>query len=61
VTGSADNFPTEAAADAVRVLAGGNQQGVGRTRRARPHFDEEFVDKKVPEWGDIIARVLERG
>jgi len=61
VTGSADNFPTEAAADAVRVLAGENQKGVGRTRRARPHLDEEFVDKKVPEWSDIIARVLERG
>jgi hypothetical protein len=45
----------------VRVLAGGNQKGVGRTRRARPRFDEELVDKKVPEWGDLIARVLERG
>lgn len=44
----------------MRVLAGGNHKGVGRTRRARPHFDEEFVDKKVPEWGDLIARVLER-
>jgi hypothetical protein len=59
--GWAEDFPIEAAADAVRVLAGGNQKGVGRTRRARLHFDEEFVDKKVPEWGDLIARVLERG
>ena len=40
---------------------GGDRKGVGRTRRARPRFDEEFVDKRVPEWGDIIARVLERG
>jgi len=45
----------------VRVVAEGNQKGVGRTRRVRLHFDEEFVDKKVPEWGDIIAWVLERG
>lgn len=59
--GWAEDFPTKAAADAVRVLAGGNQKGVGRTRRAGPHFDEEFVDKKVPEWGGIIARVLDRG
>ena len=59
--GWAQDFPTEAAADAVRVLAGGNQKGVGRTGRTRPHFDEEFVDKRVPEWGDLIACVLERG
>jgi len=45
----------------VRVLAGGNQQGVGGTRRARPHFGEEFMDKHVPEWNDLIARVVERG
>ena len=59
--GWAEEFPTEAAADAVRVLAGGNLKGVGRTPRARPHFDEEFVEKYVPEWSDLIARALERG
>ena len=59
--GWAEDFPTEAAADAVRVLVGGNQRGVGRTRRARPHFDEEFVDRYVPEWSDVIARMLVRG
>ncbi len=58
--GWAEDFPTEAAAEAVRVLAGGNQRGVGRTRRARPHFDEAFVGKHVPEWTDVIARVLVR-
>ena len=58
--GWAEDFPAEAAADAVRVLARRNQRGVGRTRRARPHFDEAFVGKHVPEWSDIIARVLER-
>jgi hypothetical protein len=59
--GWAEEFPTEAAADAVRVLAGSNLKGVGRTPRARPHFDEEFVEKYVPEWSDLIARALERG
>jgi hypothetical protein len=58
--GWAGDFPAEAAADAVRVLAGRNQSGAARTRRARPHFDEEFVDRYVPEWSDLIARVLER-
>ena len=58
--GWAEDFPTEAAADAVRILARGSQKGVGGTRRARPHFDEEFVDKYVPEWRNLIARVLER-
>ena len=40
--------------------AGDNQKGSERTRRARSHFDKEFVDKNVPEWSDLIARV-ERG
>ena len=59
--GWAEDFPAEAAADAVRILVRGGQKGVGGTRRARPHFDEEFVDKHVPEWSDLMARVLERG
>lgn len=59
--GWAEDFPLEAAADAVRVLARGNRKGPGGKRRARPRFDEEFVDKHVPEWNDLIARVLERG
>ena len=58
--GWAEDFPAEAAADAVRVLAGGNQKGVGGTRRARPHFGEEFVEQHVPEWNDLIARVVEQ-
>jgi hypothetical protein len=32
-----------------------------RAQGASQYFDEEFVDKEVPEWGDLIARVLERG
>lgn len=59
--GWAEDFPAEAAADAVRVLAGGNQKGGRGTKRARPRFDEEFADKHVPEWSDLIARVLDRG
>jgi hypothetical protein len=59
--GWVEDFPAEAAADAVRVLAGGKQKVAAASRRARPHFDRAFVDKHVPEWGDLIARVLERG
>ncbi len=59
--GWAEDFPTEAVADAARVLAGGNLKGVGRTPRARPHFDDEFLEKDVPEWSGLIARALERG
>ena len=59
--GWAEDFPAEAAVDAVRVLARGNQKVAAGTRRARPHFDEKFVDKQVPEWSDLIARALERG
>lgn len=59
--GWAEDFPAEAAADAVRVLARGRQKGVGGARRARPRFDEEFVHKYVPEWSDLIARVLKPG
>lgn len=58
--GWAEDFPFEAAADAVRVLVGGSQRGGRGTRRARPRFDEEFADKHVPEWSDLFARVLER-
>ncbi len=59
--GWAEDFPAEAAADAVRVLTGGKKKGAAGTRYARSHFDEEFVDKHVPEWSDLIMRVLERG
>lgn len=58
--GWAEDFPAEAAADAVRVLARGGQEGVAGTRRARPPFDQAFVDKYVPEWSDLIARVPDR-
>jgi hypothetical protein len=59
--GWAEDFPAEAAADAVRVLAGGKQQVASGPRRARPHLGEEFVDKHLPEWSDLIARALEQG
>lgn len=59
--GWAEDFPAEAAADAVRVLAGGKQRVASGPRRARPHFGEEFVDKHLPEWSDLIARALEQG
>jgi len=58
--GWAEDLPTEAAADAAHVLAWGGRKGVGRTRRARPYFDEEFVAKKVPEWA-TSSRVRRTG
>jgi hypothetical protein len=29
--------------------------------RALRSLGEEFMDKQVPEWNDLIARVVERG
>ena len=58
--GWAEDFPFEAAADAVRVLAEGNQKGAAEARRAQPRFDGAFVNKHVPEWKDLIGRALKR-
>jgi hypothetical protein len=57
--GWAEDFPAEAAADAVGVLVRG-QEGAARIRRARPQFNEEFVEHHVPEWRDLITHALER-
>lgn len=58
--GWAEDFPAEAAADAVQVLARGKQKAAAASRRARPCFDKAFVDKHVSEWGELITRALER-
>lgn len=58
--GWAEDFPFEAAADAVRVLAEGNQKGAAEARRAQPKFDGAFVNRHVPEWKDLIGRALKR-
>lgn len=57
--GLAEDFPAEAAAQAMRELAEGTQKGVGGKQRVRPHFGKEFVDKHLPGWSGLIARVLE--
>lgn len=60
--GWAPDFPTEAAAHAAATWgARGEQKGAKRRRpRKRPVFPQEFVNEQVPEWGDLIARALER-
>ena len=58
--GWAEDFPAEAAADAVGVLAHGSRDGAARTRRASQRLDEEFVKRHVPEWRDLITHALER-
>lgn len=55
----AEDFPAEAAADALRILAGSEQRVIALGRRAGPHFDEDFVNDEVPEWRGLIALALE--
>jgi hypothetical protein len=59
--GWAEDFSAEAAADAVRVLAGGKQQVAAGPRRARLHLDEEAMNKHLPGWSDLIAWALDQG
>jgi hypothetical protein len=58
----APDFPAEAAAGAVETWRSGGDGGTKhpRTRRRRkcPPFPEDFVDRFVPEWGVMVARVL---
>jgi hypothetical protein len=56
--GWAEDFPAEAAADAVGALAGGGGKAITRIRRARAQLEEAFVEQHVPEWRDLIARAL---
>jgi hypothetical protein len=49
------------AAHVVRVLAGCDLKRTAAKSRARPRFEEKFVEEHVPEWSDLIARALERG
>ncbi len=60
--GWAEDFPTEAAADAVSTWAGGQdrKEAKGTSRRERPVFPKQFVADHVPEWDDLVARALER-
>lgn len=59
--GWAPDFPADAAAHAVRILAG--REDAKRTKgngHAGPRLDPEFADKRVPEWRDLITRAAER-
>lgn len=62
----APDFPSEAAGNAIEVwLAPGprkkvDRSGPKRKERKRPAFPQEFVDKEVPEWGEMIRRIVGR-
>jgi hypothetical protein len=54
----AEDFPTEAAADALRILAGNGEKLPVRGGRPGPHIDEDFVNGKVPEWRELIVQAM---
>jgi hypothetical protein len=57
--GWAEDFPTEAAADAVSMWRGRRQerQEAKRIRRQnRPIFPPDFIADYLPEWDDLIAQ-----
>jgi hypothetical protein len=60
----APDFPAEAAGDAVEIWRSGGDGRLERPRtsgrRKHPAFPQDFVDRFVPEWGALIARVLSR-
>ncbi len=59
----APDFPAEAAGDAIATWRTGDRPkkaaGAG-PRRNRPAFPQDFADRFVPEWRDMIARSLSR-
>jgi hypothetical protein len=59
----APDFPVEAAGDVIETWCngGGRRKAAGTApRRNRPKFPREFADRFVPEWRDMIARILSR-
>ena len=57
----ASDFPAEAACDAIETwLAPDRKNKASGRRRKRPPFPQEFVDSEVPDWRDMIARILSR-
>jgi hypothetical protein len=62
----APDFPAEAAGNAIATWLGPGKgkrpdgSGPKRKERKRPPFPREFVEKKVPEWAEMIERVLSR-
>lgn len=59
----APDFMAEAAGDAINTWLTGSRAGIaaGSTaKRARPSFTHGFVERFVPEWQDMIRRILKR-
>ena len=62
----APDFPAEAAGNAIDVwLAPGPREKADRSwpkrkERKRPAFPQEFVDREVPEWAEMIERMVKR-
>lgn len=59
----APDFMAEAAGDAINTWLTGSRAGIaaGSTaKRARPSFTHGFVERFVPEWQDMIRRILTR-
>ena len=58
----APEFPAEAAGHAIDVWLGERNAGGKRLKRNssrnRPVFPQAFVDQFVPQWSDMIARIL---
>jgi hypothetical protein len=53
------DFPTEAATHAVSALTGRETKRGVKTTHGSAKFGEEFFDRHVPEWSDLIARAFE--
>jgi hypothetical protein len=59
----APDFPAEAACGAIEACCfrGRGKKAAGRgSRRSRAAFPREFVERFVPEWRDMIARIVSR-
>ena len=59
----APDFPAEAAGDAIeawRGEVGQKQAAAKRPGRKSPELPTEFVDQWVPDWRDMIARIVSR-
>ncbi|MBI4230358.1 MAG: hypothetical protein HY608_05945 [Planctomycetes bacterium] len=59
----APDFPAEAAGEAIEtwLTGGGRKKAAGaRPRRRRAAFPREFADRFVPEWRNMIVRILSR-
>lgn len=62
----APDFPAEAACNAIDAwLASGpskktDRSGPKRKERKRSTFPQEFIDEEVPEWGEMIRRIVGR-